>query len=146
MEQEFCAFCDPDLIELPTAIKICDLKYARLYLFREQIYPGRCLLATKTHAAEIYDLPPAVQEGFLSELAVVSKTLQQLYHADKMNFLSLGDTVGHIHIHIVPKRKSDPDWGGMFRFMEKDGYLSEGEYQNEIKKIGTALKPFCMYE
>ena len=135
-----CIFCDAGREELPTGIKICELTYSRLYLFREQRYAGRCLLASKSHVPEIYDMPPEEQNGFLAELAAVSRTLQELYGADKMNFLSLGDTIGHVHIHIVPKKISDPEWGGMFRFMEKDGYLSEQEYQNRIAEIRGALE------
>ena len=135
-----CIFCDAGREELPTGIKICELTYSRLYLFREQRYAGRCLLASKSHVPEIYDMPPEEQNGFLAEFAAVSRTLQELYGADKMNFLSLGDTIGHVHIHIVPKKISDPEWGGMFRFMEKDGYLSEQEYQNRIAEIRGALE------
>lgn len=140
MENQACVFCDEERTELPTCLKICDLKYSRLYLFREQLYSGRCLLASKSHTAEIYDLPRDEQEGFLAELAVVSKTLKDLYCADKMNFLSLGDTVGHIHIHIVPKKKSDPEWGGMFQFIAEEGFLSDEAYRKEIVSIKAALK------
>lgn len=135
-----CIFCDAGREELLTGIKICELTYSRLYLFREQRYAGRCLLASKSHVPEIYDMPPEEQNGFLVEFAAVSRTLQELYGADKMNFLSLGDTIGHVHIHIVPKKISDPEWGSMFRFMEKDGYLSEQEYQNRIAEIRGALE------
>ncbi len=140
MKHPDCVFCREDLKEFANGIRICELPNSRLFLFREQIYPGRCLLVTKSHAAEVYDLPDGEREGFLSELTAVSRVLQKLYQADKMNFLSLGDTVGHVHIHIVPKRKTDPDWGGMFRFMAKEGYLGDEEYRAEIGKILEALK------
>ena len=135
-----CIFCDPEKNELPTCIKICELGHSRLYLFREQIYEGRCILASKLHVPEFYDLPCEEQTGFLTELAEVSKTIQEQFGADKINFLSLGDTLGHVHIHIVPKKKNNKEWGTMFRFMDKTGYLSEEEYQCRIKDIREALK------
>jgi len=141
MEKKDCVFCDAERRELPTGIKVCELDYSRLYLFREQKFnPGRCLLASKSHVAEVYQLPQTEREGFLAELFAVARTLEKLYAPDKMNFLSLGDTIGHIHIHLVPKRREDPDWGGMFRFMAKEGYLSEAEYAAENEKIFTALR------
>lgn len=140
MKSNACIFCDSERTDLPTCIKICELRYSRLYLFREQLHPGRCLLATKSHAAEVYDLPEEERVGFLAELDKVAQTLHKLYHADKMNFLSLGDTVGHVHIHIVPKKNTDPEWGGMFRFMEKTGYLSDEENNRVIDEIRTELK------
>mgnify|MGYP001508768960 CR=1 FL=1 len=74
-----CIFCGAGREELPTGIKICELTYSRLYLFREQRYVGRCLLASKSHVPEIYDMPPEEQNGFLAELTAVSRTLQELY-------------------------------------------------------------------
>lgn len=135
-----CPFCDEQRTELPTAIKICDLPHSRLYLFRDQLYAGRCLLASKAHAAEIYRLPPEEKNGFLDELAGVAQALEEFYKADKMNFLSLGDTAGHIHMHLVPKKKSDSEWGSMFRFMTETGHLSDEVYWQRIEEIRTVLR------
>ena len=139
MEQSNCIFCDATRTELPTGLKICDLQYSRLFLFREQLYPGRCLLVSKHHAEELYDLSPAEQAGFLSDFAKVAQTLKSLFHADKINTLSLGDGIGHLHIHIVPKCKTDPDWGKMFRLFENAHFLTEQEYKQRIHLIKHAM-------
>ncbi len=135
-----CVFCDSDASELPTALKICDLEYSRLFLFREQHYPGRCLLVSKKHVNEFFDLPSAEQTGFLKELAAVSKTIQKLYKADKLNLLSLGDSVGHLHVHIVPKKLNSDEWGKMFLVMGTDCFLSDDEYRRRIDLIYRELQ------
>ena len=135
-----CVFCDAERKEFANGIKICELSFSRLYLFREQLYPYRCLLASKSHTAEVFDLPEEERKGFLSDLDTVSAVLRRLSGADKMNFLSLGDTVGHIHIPIVPKKETDPDWGGMFHFMDKDHYLTEELYAARMNEIRGALE------
>lgn len=135
-----CVFCDSDRSELPTGLKICDLEYSRLFLFREQYYPGRCLLVSKKHVKEFYDLPSAEQTGFLKELAAVAKTIQKLYEADKINFLSLGDGVGHLHVHIVPKKANSDDWGKMFQLIGTGCFLSDEEYRRRIQLICRELQ------
>jgi len=60
-------FCDETREELPTGLKICDLEYSRLFLFRDHGYTGRCLLVSKKHVAEIYDLPDAEQLVFCGD-------------------------------------------------------------------------------
>lgn len=133
-----CYFCREDG-ENPYSFKICDLKYSTLYLFREQIYRGRCILAAKRHAAEYYDLPAEEAAGFMEDLTLVSRTLERLFKPDKMNYASIGDSSGHLHIHVVPKHRDNERWGDMFEVNAHRGYLDQEEYQSLIIMIKQAL-------
>ena len=39
-------------------IELAPLQVSTLYLFREQTYRGRCLVAYRAHVNELYELPP----------------------------------------------------------------------------------------
>lgn len=135
-----CYFCGENDEENPFSYKICEFSYSKLYLFKEQIYLGRCILAAKSHVPEFYYMPLKEKEGFLKELELVSQTLEKLFHAEKMNFASIGDSSGHLHIHIVPKHRTDEKWGDMFEVNAHRGYLQQQEYEALIDKIREAFQ------
>jgi diadenosine tetraphosphate (Ap4A) HIT family hydrolase len=37
-------------------IKICELETSKVYLFKEQSHPGRCIVAHKKHVGDMNDL------------------------------------------------------------------------------------------
>lgn len=95
-----------EVIELPTSI---------LYMYREQSYPGRCVLAHKKHKYKLTDLTRKEAAEFFDEVRLCAEVIDELYGPDKINYLILGDVSPHLHIHIVPKYKDGPDWGKVFQ-------------------------------
>jgi diadenosine tetraphosphate (Ap4A) HIT family hydrolase len=45
----------------------------------------------------------------MEEVNYVAQTLAQVFDAKKMNYELLGNQVPHIHWHLIPRMKSDPD-------------------------------------
>ena len=41
-----------------------------------------------------------------------AEVLHELFHPDKINFGAYGDTMHHLHFHLVPKYRDGFEWGG----------------------------------
>jgi diadenosine tetraphosphate (Ap4A) HIT family hydrolase len=69
------------------------------------------------HVAEPTDLEDDESSRFWLEVVHVARGLQRRYSPVKLNFLILGNAVPHLHAHIVPRYRDDPDAGRPPRFM-----------------------------
>ena len=136
-----CMYCKKDerLIKLMTEVIRLDL--TTVYLYREQSYPGRCVVAMNRHVHKLTDLAPEEHAAFFAEVSKIAKALTELYRPDKINYLVLGDMSPHLHIHLVPKYQGGTDWGTLFQMMpEPQKYLSAEEEAAEVLKIRKALE------
>lgn len=139
MKKNDCFYCTQNKELTDLMIKICDFDCAVLYLFKDQRYPGRCVLAFSDHREELFELSPEEQDAFTKKLSHVAKTLKELFHADKINYAVYGDLVSHFHVHIVPKKKGESEWGAPFTDVKEKILLTQEEYKKRIELIRTAL-------
>lgn len=106
-----CIFCRLVAGEIPAATVYED---ALTIAFMDigQVNPGHVLVATKRHAANIFEITDA-------EAAAVMQTARKVAQAAKLAFepagLTLlqangaegGQTVAHFHLHVVPRHADD---------------------------------------
>ncbi len=136
-----CMYCAKDerLTNLMTEVIRLDL--TTVYLYREQSYPGRCVVAMNRHVHKLTDLTPEEHAVFCAEVSKSAKVWTELYQPGKINYLVMGDMSPHLHIHLVPKYPGGTDWGTMFQMMpEPQKYLSAEEEAAEVAKIRKALE------
>lgn len=139
MKKENCFYCTKNHELSDLMIKICDFENSTLYLFKDQRYPGRCVLAFHDHREELFELSEEEQKVFFKSLSEVASVLKKIFHADKINYAIYGDLVSHFHVHMVPKKKDGPEWGIPFTDMKEKIYLTDEEYQSRIKLIKSSL-------
>ncbi len=139
MKDPKCAYCVEGEYLEPFGIKICELDYSLLYLFKEQSHPGRCILATKTHVSDITKLSDEERNGYFADMAKVVSVLTNVFHPDKVNIGAYGDTAGHTHFHLVPKYKDEFEWTQVFAMNPEKKFLTDAEYEEVIQKIKDAL-------
>lgn len=134
-----CFYCvkDDRLDEL--MIKICDLEVSTAFLFKEQTYRGRCLVAYKEHVSEICDLSEVERNAFMNDVAKVAKAMHLAFNPAKVNYGAYGDTMAHLHFHLIPKYEDGPDFGGVFRMNPREVYLSDEEYSKLVAKVKENL-------
>lgn len=109
-----CIYCHPGKRLADLMIEIGPLEVSTLFLFRNQSYRGRCVIAFNRHVEEIFDLPVAEQHAFTADVARVARALKRGFDADKINYGIFGDTMPHLHLHAVPKFQHGPSWGKPF--------------------------------
>lgn len=111
---ENCPFCrqleHPDE-EDAHGVPLAELPSGRVRLSRNGTRYGYCILVSRVHVLELHDLRPDQREAFIHDVARVSRAVQNLRGAAKMNVQFLGNAVPHLHAHIFPRDLADADFG-----------------------------------
>ena len=136
---ENCLYCMRNELQKELMIKICDLKTSTLFLFKEQSYPGRCVVAYKDHVNELFELNDEDRNLFMADVAHVAKTLKKVFSPIKINYGAYSDKLAHLHFHLAPKYENGLNFGGTFEMNPKKIYLTDKEYHEYIDRIKAAL-------
>ncbi len=97
-----------------------DFKFWSVVIAKNHILPGKCILWCKREDA----LDPADasmeewQEAHLI-IKLLKSTVLELYQADWFNYTFLGNSTPHLHMHFVPRYKTERDVHGM-SFLDRD--------------------------
>lgn len=134
-----CLYCQKSQAQKDLMIDICDLEVSRVFLFREQTYHGRCLVAHKNHVDELFELSDEERNKFMKDVARVCKAISLAFGAEKINMGAYSDKLSHLHFHLIPKYIGGPDYPGIFQMNPQKVYLSESEYKELIEKIKANL-------
>ncbi len=134
-----CFYCVKDSRLTDLMIKVCDLEASTLYMFKEQTYKGRLLVAYKEHASEICDLTDEERNTFMKDVARAAQAMHKAFSPAKVNYGAYGDTMKHLHYHLVPKYENGPDFGGVFQMNPRAVYLTDTEYNEMIEKVKAHL-------
>lgn len=115
------------------------------YLNRFVAASGHTLLFWRgRHASELTDLSPYELAAFTGELVTVCRGIETHYRPAKLNILALGNSLPHLHAHIVPRFVDDPDPGRPPRFMMEDHdrpLIDEDDYQSQLQALRDLLTP-----
>jgi diadenosine tetraphosphate (Ap4A) HIT family hydrolase len=71
-------------------------------------YPGYCRAIWNEHVREMSDLVSARRDSLMHVVYAVEQSLRALLQPDKINLVSLGNQVPHLHWHIIPRFSDDP--------------------------------------
>ncbi|MDO4615596.1 MAG: HIT family protein [Lachnospiraceae bacterium] len=113
-EHPDCSYCAEGELVAKFGYKVCDLPSSKVYIFKEQSHPGRCIVAAKWHVSELTEMTPEQRAGYFDDVAKVAQAIHDIYSPDKINYGAYGDTAGHMHMHLVPKYKDGFEWAGIF--------------------------------
>lgn len=135
-----CQYCRKDQRLHDLMIELAPLSVSTLYLFKEQTYRGRCIVAYQGHVNELYELPADELTKFTQDVARAAKAIRTATGAAKINYGAYSDKLPHLHVHLVPKYVDGPAWGTTFTMMpEPKVLLSAAEYSAVGAKIRSNL-------
>ncbi len=135
-----CLYCRNDQRLHDLMIEIAPLAVSTLHLFREQTYPGRCVVAYRGHVNELFELPAGELALFMQDVARAARAIKAATGAQKINYGAYSDKLPHLHFHLVPKVAGGPGWGGTFEMMPAPKrLLDEAGYAAQIAAIRAAL-------
>lgn len=107
-ENSTCPFCNPDserelIVESATAFAMFD---------KFPVSNGHALIIPKKHCSDYFDLTFREQSACMFMLNTVKGILKKKLNPDGFNFginvgESAGQTVSHVHIHLIPRYKGD---------------------------------------
>lgn len=132
-----CLYCTDTYDNL--MIKIADLSVSRVFLFKEQTYRGRCLVAYNGHVNDLNELTDDERNAFMADVCRVTRAMQAAFNPEKINYGAYSDKLCHLHFHLAPKYVDGPDYGGTFQMNLGKVYLTDAEYQDLIDKVKAHL-------
>lgn len=118
---------------------IVDLSFSRLFLNFNQYVPGYCVLVCNKHVREPFELAQEERHMFFDDLSRAGKALEEVFGCLKMNFQILGNTVPHLHVHLVPRYHGDPTPGRPIDPCKEKVELTQGEYRFRVTIIRKGL-------
>jgi diadenosine tetraphosphate (Ap4A) HIT family hydrolase len=109
ISRSYCMFVlDQRLLQ--DTVSVGDFPLCRLLLSNDSHYPWFILVPRRADISEIFQLSETEQTQLWHETTVLSKKLQQLFDADKMNVAALGNVVKQLHMHVIVRRQNDAAW------------------------------------
>jgi diadenosine tetraphosphate (Ap4A) HIT family hydrolase len=118
---------------------IADLRVSRVFLFKEQTYRGRCLVAYNGHVNDLNELSDEERNAFMADVVQVTRAMQKAFNPEKINYGAYSDKLSHLHFHLAPKYVDGPDYGGTFQMNPGKVYLSDEEYAQLINAVKENL-------
>ncbi len=103
----------------------------------DQYFRGYSILVLQEHATELFDLDAETRARFVEDANRLALALKQTFNPLKMNYCLLGNTVAHLHWHLIPRYASDPDpktpiWQNPFPQVEVT--------EEELQKIADEIR------
>lgn len=90
--------------------KIAELGVSTAILNRDwQFFRGSTILVFNDHVTELHQLPSVKQHQFVDDASRVALALENTYPNIKLNHGLFGNTVPHLHWHMVIRRPTDPE-------------------------------------
>ena len=104
------------------------------------MFPGHTLLIPREHVETLGDLPTKNVGPYFEAAQLLSRTVESAMEAEG-TFVAMNNRVSqsvpHLHVHIVPRRKKD---GLKGFFWPRTKYKSDEEMEEVKKKISNTLK------
>jgi histidine triad (HIT) family protein len=108
-QEELCLFCKIVSREMEAKI-IFEDEISMAFLDVRPLFPGHVLLVPKAHYHTLSDLPAALVGPFFLNAQMLAGKVQQVMKAEG-SFVAMNNvvsqSVAHLHVHIVPRRKGD---------------------------------------
>ncbi len=133
-----CLFCD--VVSGKTAAEIVWRAEGSIaFLDRRPLFPGHVLLIPTQHIATLAELPAEETGPLLQAAQRLERAVETALGAEG-TFIAVNNKVSqsvpHLHVHIVPRRKGD---GLKGFFWPRRGYESDAQMRETADKIRAAL-------
>jgi histidine triad (HIT) family protein len=133
-----CPFCQIIRGEAPAYI-VLENGLSLAFLDRRPLIPGHCLLVPKVHYPTLVDLPAELIGPLFSQAQLLAKAVEHGL-ATEGTFVAMNNRVSqsvpHLHIHVVPRRKKD---GLKGFFWPRQSYQSEAAMQEVQQQLRAVL-------
>jgi diadenosine tetraphosphate (Ap4A) HIT family hydrolase len=94
-------------------VAVAELPCSQVGLERRSRLPGYCIVVWKgRHVAEPTALDPEDAAGYWADVLDVGRAIEAEFRPVKLNFMTLGNWVPHLHTHVLPRYLDDPAPGG----------------------------------
>ena len=135
-----CVFCEI-VADRVAAYRVYDDAEVVAFLDHRPLLPGHVLVVPRTHYETLGDLPTDAVGPFFLTVQRLALAVEKGLHADG-SFVAanirISQSVPHLHVHVVPRRKGDGLFGRNFVWMRRP-YPSEAAIAETQQAIRRAL-------
>jgi len=138
---EMCEAGRPDADQY--GVRIREGQYTDAYLQRADVQPGYTLVIWRgRHVTEPTELSEAEAAGYGAEVLAVARALITVYQPLKMNYETLGNSLPHLHTHLVPRFTEDPRPGQPFPLSAQapEAQIPESRLAAEAAELRSLLR------
>jgi len=133
-----CKFCEIVAGSLPAYIVFEDA-ISIAFLDARPLFIGHTLLIPKEHLDTLVDVPEKMAAPFFKSMQLLARAVEQGMQAEG-TFVGINNRVSqsvpHLHVHVVPRRKKD---GLRGFFWPRQAHPSDAEMKEAQKAIRKAL-------
>jgi histidine triad (HIT) family protein len=133
-----CLFCRIVAGEV-AATTVFEDELSLAFLDHRPLFPGHCLLIPKTHYETLTDLPEDLIGPLFGNARLLAGAMEQGMGSDG-SFVAINNrvsqSVAHLHIHVVPRRKKD---GLRGFFWPRQKYESAAEMERVRDTLRAAI-------
>jgi diadenosine tetraphosphate (Ap4A) HIT family hydrolase len=139
-----CAEGRPDEVHGNT--RIATGRYSDAFLVRQDVgQRGYVVVIWRgRHVADPTELTADEASAYFAEVLRVGRAIEQHYRPIKMNFEMLGNSLPHLHTHVVPRYLDDGEPGHPAHFMRTDmrdaPLLPERAYTSDVGALRELLR------
>jgi histidine triad (HIT) family protein len=134
-----CKFCEIASQALPSAVVLEDA-LSIAFLDTRPLFPGHTLLIPKQHYETLSDLPTDLVGPFFQNAQRLADAIERAMQAEG-TFVAINNRVSqsvpHLHVHIVPRKKKD---GLRGFFWPRQAYQSEAAMKAAQSAIRAVLE------
>jgi histidine triad (HIT) family protein len=138
-----CQFCRIVAGGLPAATVFEDA-VSLAFLDYRPLFPGHCLLIPTMHYETLTDLPESLMGPLFGNARLLAGAVQEAMQSEG-SFVAINNRVSqsvpHLHIHIVPRRKKDGLRGFFWPRRKYESPAEMEDVRNRVRKAaGSANK------
>lgn len=135
---EDCIFCKIVAGSI-SSFKVYENEHAIAFMDVNPLYPGHTLVVSKKHYEKLMDTPDEELTQMMKIVKKVAASILKTTNSDGFNMLQnnhrcAGQSVYHIHFHIIPRKVGDKGW-----FAWKPQPADNSELKTLAEKIKTNL-------
>jgi diadenosine tetraphosphate (Ap4A) HIT family hydrolase len=112
-------------------------------LQRAQVQPGYTLVIWRgRHVNEPTELSDEEASLYWQDVLTAARALIEYYKPIKMNYETLGNSMPHLHTHLIPRYTEDPAPGQPFPLLPLDGsepHLPEWQLEKDAAALRKLL-------
>ena len=135
-----CVFCAIVAGETPAHVVSSD-DSTLAFLDLRPVFPGHVLLVPRDHHETLTDLPPALVTPLFDAAQRLAAAVEAGMDAHG-TFVAMNNRVSqsvpHLHVHIVPRRRKD---GLRGFFWPRQRYAGDEEMEETAARIRAAIEP-----
>jgi len=133
-----CSVCDFTLYNHVPA-KVLQISHVGVY--NDDRFPGRSILTLNHHETNFETLDMSIMFQFMKDVQTVINAIKTVTKTDRVNIAILGNTVNHVHAHLIPRYPNNEEFPNKSPWNDKriNRELPEEEITHIMGLLGKEL-------